>query len=756
MEDVMVERPQEEWRRFEWIDYLLGTTASDFSRPHLPNYSRISEVPEYDLLINLLRQPAGRWDEVEPGVVRCGLDYPHEVEIVEQGLAWNRWVGVEPEYPGGFSYVSPRGVDGRAVMASSNPTLYDDRRSTPWKRYLPLLGIEMTIVEVSDDWTEQSQLAFRPLYLDAIANIGVTYFASGANSYGDMRGFLNTGHNVGAAVQEFVKGWNDPQRVTTSEGIVALATDPDYADRLLFLDSGAFSSVNKQLEEVDPISDQEWKHRLGIYIDAAEILGERLYAVLPDRPGDQYLTLTRMAAYADKIHELRDLGAVLLTPIPRLQVESAGDPIPMSDQFYWSASDLEGVGIPMGELVPAIPTAIAPVSPTEAAQFLSDVERDHGVVIRHVHLLGSGPTTPTGMAKIEHYVEALRAVNPDLEISCDSAEKRRLSNREPVYKERYLQAQSFFDFASTHGVLPWNYFGDESILDSWLHRPLRKKVWEFLTGKKEIRQVQPPRFSGLGLKLTAAEKAAYLDGPYPTAWLFNFGREHPDQEADIVTFLWDMWAERTGIGSRFATDWIHQKALEFTMAALREKHLHESSRRVLVITSCTGRKDGPAPAEQLYTGDQHVALMAGVEAARDRGFDVDVWIVSAGLGVVHGSTVCDSYNITFSGESQATIRRRARALNIPADVAELLAGEYDLALVLLGRDYLIASELGNVSEFGGGPVMVAVAPSALRLLPDDPHIFPELIDKARAKRLRGQIRAKGEWAQEFLHDLEPW
>jgi uncharacterized protein DUF6884 len=180
-------------------------------------------------------------------------------------------------------------------------------------------------------------------------------------------------------------------------------------------------------------------------------------------------------------------------------------------------------------------------------------------------------------------------------------------------------------------------------------------------------------------------------------------------------------------------------------------------RNILVLTSCAKSKATEAsPAEQLYTGRSHTALMAGVEAARDRGFDVDVWIVSAGLGLIHGSLVCDPYNTTFSGERQATIRRRARALNIPADVAELLAGEYDLALVLLGRDYLIAADLGAVTEFGG-PVLAVTSPSMVRLLPDDPRVEPVTIDRAFAEEELGGLRVfKGAWARRFLYALEPW
>lgn len=82
--------------------------------------------------------------------------------------------------------------------------------------------------------------------------------------------------------------------------------------------------------------------------------------------------------------------------------------------------------------------------------------------------------------------------------------------------------------------------------------------------------------------------------------------------------------------------------------------------RIKIITSCTSLKTrqpphqltladfqlGPAhvklreqeladfmqAAEEIYIGQQHHRLMRGVRAARSRGVEVDVWILSAGMG----------------------------------------------------------------------------------------------------------------------------
>lgn len=54
----------------------------------------------------------------------------------------------------------------------------------------------------------------------------------------------------------------------------------------------------------------------------------------------------------------------------------------------------------------------------------------------------------------------------------------------------------------------------------------------------------------------------------------------------------------------------------------------------VILTSCTSRKRRvPAPAEDLYLGEQHVRLMRGVRAARTAGHQVQVFIVSAHHGL---------------------------------------------------------------------------------------------------------------------------
>src|SRR5580658_1765619 len=138
--------------------------------------------------------------------------------------------------------------------------------------------------------------------------------------------------------------------------------------------------------------------------------------------------------------------------------------------------------------------------------------------------------------------------------------------------------------------------------------------------------------------------------------------------------------------------------------------------RVLVLTSCTGKKavetDAPLtaddfdepgrltasearlhtlmrPAGVMYTGQQHLRAMRGVQAMRTElgTTDVVVEILSAGYGVVDESRLIAPYNVTFSGMSATAIRARGARLGVPAAVRGLLP-DHDVVFQLLGSDYL--------------------------------------------------------------------
>ena len=209
--------------------------------------------------------------------------------------------------------------------------------------------------------------------------------------------------------------------------------------------------------------------------------------------------------------------------------------------------------------------------------------------------------------------------------------------------------------------------------------------------------------------------------------------------------------------------------------------------RILVITSCTGEKsvsseraltledfkqgrrhvarrekelkDLLRPAESLYTGQQHVRLMRGVQAFREsrlssNGDDVlDLEILSAGYGIVSGETRLAPYEATFQGMPKVKLREWARELGIPAAFRKTVAAPYDLGLILLGDDYLSTCELDGSVEFGG-PTLLFCGGSTRKRLPELANVRPFVLSNPEAKRFScGLVALKGELACRLLSKL---
>lgn len=199
--------------------------------------------------------------------------------------------------------------------------------------------------------------------------------------------------------------------------------------------------------------------------------------------------------------------------------------------------------------------------------------------------------------------------------------------------------------------------------------------------------------------------------------------------------------------------------------------------RVLVITSCTGEKAvqherqltfddferGPEHvrrrqhelpimrAEALYTGLQHRRLMRGIAQARESGaIDLDLRILSAGYGLVESDRMLAPYEATFAAMRRDALVRWARRLNVPADVRAALAQPFDLALLLLGEDYLSAADLDDKVATGGPTIALCSGASAARLV-QVPTLRTIKLTNAEARRFScGLVGLKGEVAARVL------
>jgi hypothetical protein len=185
----------------------------------------------------------------------------------------------------------------------------------------------------------------------------------------------------------------------------------------------------------------------------------------------------------------------------------------------------------------------------------------------------------------------------------------------------------------------------------------------------------------------------------------------------------------------------------------------DEPRSIVVITSCTSLKavgsgGQSLPAEDFYVGEQHRRLMRGVNSLRssDPGLEIDLWIVSAGYGLVHGGDRVSFYDTSFAGLPKSEIERRAVALGIPAKLGALLARPSLLNLLLLGDDYLKASGLSSASTFGGPTLAFCASAAAARLAGADVRVVPA--GKTEARRFScGLVGLKGELAARLLELL---
>ena len=206
--------------------------------------------------------------------------------------------------------------------------------------------------------------------------------------------------------------------------------------------------------------------------------------------------------------------------------------------------------------------------------------------------------------------------------------------------------------------------------------------------------------------------------------------------------------------------------------------------KIMVITSCTGEKAvessagltladfqrGPEhvaarelevaelmmPAEDLYTGQQHVRLMRGVKAFREahptngKGPALELHVLSAGYGVVPGARKLAPYEATFHGMKAKELRTWADELGVSAAMRTLLRQPFDVCLLLLGDAYLKACALDADLELGG-PVLVFCGTRMAKKLPELSQLRTVSLSNKEAKRFScGLVALKGHLAGALL------
>lgn len=211
--------------------------------------------------------------------------------------------------------------------------------------------------------------------------------------------------------------------------------------------------------------------------------------------------------------------------------------------------------------------------------------------------------------------------------------------------------------------------------------------------------------------------------------------------------------------------------------------MSSSHRKIIILTSCTGDKANspnnqlvendfrligtPAfqeretelneyvmRADELYTGQQHVRLMRGLNLLRNvDNYEIDLCIVSAGYGLIPGNKMVAPYECTFQTMKSSQIIQWSNHLNIPADVRKLLLQPADLILIALGEQYLRSLQLDDDVIFGG-PTFFLASPTSIKKLPIQPRLRVIALTSLDAKRFRcGLVGLKGELVGRMLRHL---
>ena len=194
--------------------------------------------------------------------------------------------------------------------------------------------------------------------------------------------------------------------------------------------------------------------------------------------------------------------------------------------------------------------------------------------------------------------------------------------------------------------------------------------------------------------------------------------------------------------------------------------------RTLVITSCTGEKlyhpsnqlmrsdfeddallvtrekelsEYSTRAGEIYTGMQHQRLMEGIKNLRTSFGDdvVDLYIVSAGYGLIPESKSVVPYEVTFNTMNGTTIAEWSKKIGIHDALNELIP-KYDLIFFLLGDKYLkaISPPLENAKE--DQKLLFFASGTSKKMIPaKEPYFFIQVGQEEAKSFSYGLIGLKG-------------
>jgi hypothetical protein len=194
--------------------------------------------------------------------------------------------------------------------------------------------------------------------------------------------------------------------------------------------------------------------------------------------------------------------------------------------------------------------------------------------------------------------------------------------------------------------------------------------------------------------------------------------------------------------------------------------------KTLVITSCTGEKKFKPENEllqhdfvtvekrsnreneleeyriqacDLYTGMQHLRLMEGIDALRNKfGKEiVNLSIISAGYGLVNETEEIVPYEVTFNFMNSNEIKEWSTHLQIPGVTGNEIS-QYDLIIFLLGDKYIRSLQLPLKGTNENQKLVFLASKTSRKLIPDEkPYYFLEVGQEDAKEFSYGLVGLKG-------------
>lgn len=165
------------------------------------------------------------------------------------------------------------------------------------------------------DWTKEAQ---KKVYQVAYQQLYVRFFASGLGERIELESFYVAGENLGVRATNLNKGksWT-----IMSKGLKTFLKNLGNMQNYhgyLFIDSGAFQEYNMKTKAYNkPEMDKAvFESAFNLYAEMAQIWGDRLYIVAPDKVANQTETLKRMKPFISKLAKLREqTGVNVIIPL---------------------------------------------------------------------------------------------------------------------------------------------------------------------------------------------------------------------------------------------------------------------------------------------------------------------------------------------------------------------------------------------------------------------------------------------------------